>query len=316
MKICLSIDGGGIKGLLPAMILERLEDEYGASAYQIFDMIGGVSTGGIIAGAAAVGIPGGDIVDLYIKEGPWIFKRPISWKIKTLWGLRGPKYPRKWLEKAIKKHVSDVVLDDVSMPILIPVQDITHNEPLFVKSHEDRWKDLPLKDVMIATSCAPTYFTPFVLMADRVVVDGGMVSNNPALYTYIEARKLWPEEDIFVLSIATSPDRGGMKTRGRGRWGYLSWARKIVNMFMSAAVDSAKHVMHQIIRSDNDLYIRLVPPNTGKPMDAAKKHDISDILALGEEYLLENTVNLHNIATLIKRIKNARSDTASEGPQS
>lgn len=306
MKICLSIDGGGIKGLLPAMILERLEDEYGASAYQIFDMIGGVSTGGIIAGAASVGVPASEIVDLYIREGSWIFKRPLSWKLKTLWGLRGPKYPRKWLEKAIKDTVSDVILEDVAIPIMIPVQDLGNNEPLFIKSYEH--VNYMLRDVMVATSCAPTFFAPFKL-DDRILVDGGIVNNNPALYTYIEARKQWPDDDIFVLSLATKPDEGSLKTKNKGRWGYLTWARKIVNLFMSAASDSANHVVRKSIRGERDIYIRLVPPRTGLSLDSASKKDISKILEIGEEHLLENTVNFHNIAMFIKRLKDASSDT-------
>jgi patatin-like phospholipase/acyl hydrolase len=308
MKICLSIDGGGIKGLLPAMILERLEEEYGASAYKIFDLIGGVSTGGIITGAASVGLKAEHIVDLYISDGPWIFKRPLTWKIRTLWGLRGPKYPRKWLEEAIKKNVRDVTVGDVPIPILLSAQDIEKNEPILIKSYKEEWASLPLKDAMTATACAPTYFAPFKL-DNRIVVDGGMVSNNPALSVYVEARKLWPEEDIFILSLATGPDKSGTKTKNKSRWGYLTWAKKIVNLFMGAASDTAHHVTRQLIRPERDLYIRLVPPKVKRPMDAATKKDIHEMLKIADQYLMEETVNIHNIALLIKRIKDARPDT-------
>jgi patatin-like phospholipase/acyl hydrolase len=149
----LSIDGGGIRGIIPALVLAEMEHLTKRPASQLFDLIAGTSTGGIIA--LGVTVPGEaesagkleprwsaqQLVDLYESEGPKIFHRSLLRTIETVDGLLEEKYAASGLEAALERYMGDTRLSEALTDVLIPSYDIQRHEPFFYKSFQPRPAD-------------------------------------------------------------------------------------------------------------------------------------------------------------------------------
>ncbi|HEY7328780.1 MAG TPA: patatin-like phospholipase family protein [Gemmataceae bacterium] len=190
MKRVLAIDGGGIRGIIPASFLERLEYHSGKRVHELFDLIAGTSTGGILALGYVTppyGKTAGELLDLYRMNGHVIFGS------KKWWGpLFRPKYDVGPLERLMDKYFGETLLSKAIVPTLVTSYDIHLRRNQVFKSWEtgrDMRKDYKMKDVARATSAAPTYFEPAVL-GEGVFVDGGLMANNPAGVAYAEAKRL------------------------------------------------------------------------------------------------------------------------------
>ncbi|CAN6372386.1 unnamed protein product [Urochloa humidicola] len=210
----LSIDGGGIRGLIPATILARLEallqekDGPDARIADYFDVIAGTSTGGLIASMLAA--PGKDnrplfsakgITEFYHKNGPKIFpqKRDWSWipivgKVKNLWDTVSdcPKYDGKFLRQEINSLLEDTKVADTLSNIVVTAFDVSRLQPVLFNSFQaqrEPHKNARLADVCIATTAAPTYLpahgfrttTTAGAGIDYELVDGGVAANNPTM---------------------------------------------------------------------------------------------------------------------------------------
>ena len=196
----LSIDGGGIRGIIPAMILKKIEKETERSIYDLFDLIAGTSTGGIIALALTMPDPdckgkpkhtAKDLVNLYKDQGYFIFNRPDWYKNLSLNGCIFPKYPKSGIKTVLKRFFGDTLLSQALTDVLIPSYDMQgtrlyweewkeckkneecdENEvlrkgghPRFFKSHQAKKGNLPQENYLMwkvahATAAAPTFFAP------------------------------------------------------------------------------------------------------------------------------------------------------------
>ncbi len=189
----LSIDGGGIRGIIPAVVLAAIEQRMGRPACEVFDLISGTSTGGIIA--LGVTVPAEEqqrprwsaeqLAGMYESEGPKIFHRSLVRTTETVDGLLVEKYAATGLEAALERYMGDARLSQALTDVLIPSYDIRAHEPFFFKSFTPRARpaagaaahaagdapdaarppaapapDLPMTVVARATSAAPTYFEP------------------------------------------------------------------------------------------------------------------------------------------------------------
>ena len=170
----LSIDGGGIRGVFPAMFLANFEAELKAKGvknwqvYQNFHLITGTSTGGILAIGLALGFPAQELYDLYLKEAKNIFgkKKGLFKQIKFA------SHERDVLEELIREKFKEVnsegkdpILKDCKTNVCIPIFDLLHGKPSVLKNdyHPRFTRDyhIPAYQAALATSAAPTYFSPF-----------------------------------------------------------------------------------------------------------------------------------------------------------
>jgi patatin-like phospholipase/acyl hydrolase len=197
----LSLDGGGIRGIIPARILTTIEDKTNRSIADMFDLIAGTSTGGILA-AGLAGSKGGnkpirtaaELLNMYVDRGAEIFSRSLWKGITSVGGLRDERYSAGPLERVLKDTLGDAELKDVITNVLIPSYDIEGRGdyrgggPYFFKSSKastDQDYNYYLRDVARATSAAPTYFEPAHIENRSgakwtALVDGGVFANNPA----------------------------------------------------------------------------------------------------------------------------------------
>lgn len=226
----LSIDGGGIRGIIPSKFLAELEDYLNSQSgkpvklNEYFDLITGTSTGGIIALGLGLGMSAKDIHKLYTDNARAIFGSPYLGWFRTLKQFFFPKHSRKELSKILKTTFSqysedrDTRLGHSKTRLCIPAFNASTGETVVFKTahHPDYIRDyqIPAYQVALATSAAPTYFTPYKVAyekkasSDKVnmnnMIDGGIFANNPTLIALSEAIALGNKfEEIKILSIGT-----------------------------------------------------------------------------------------------------------------
>ncbi|WP_353271597.1 patatin-like phospholipase family protein [Wolbachia endosymbiont (group A) of Rhorus exstirpatorius] len=261
IKYILSVDGGGIRGIIPAIILAEIEKRTRKRVAEIFDLIAGTSTGGIVvAGLCKKDEQGNpqysanDLVELYQEYGAYIFKSSFFRRSILSW-INCAQYPHKNIEFILDKYFGDDTLQNTLSNVLLTSYDIHNNRPFFFKSWREDRNFIRLKDALRATTAAPTYFIPKHLkidQIDRVLVDGGVFANNPAACAYASSKRLFPNDDILLLSIGTGrTDRSITNSR---RFGKIGWIKPLLNVMFASSLDAVNYQLDQVIA---DKYIRI-----------------------------------------------------------
>ena len=211
----LSIDGGGIRGIIPGQILVVLEQmlqhktaDSRARLADFFDLVAGTSTGGILTcvyltpeapsspGAGRPMFSAEDAVELYIERGDDVFDASVWHRVKSAGGLRDEKYPAGGLEGVLADYLAARKLSELVKPCLVTAYDIKRRRAHFFNqfdARQARRADFLVRDVARATSAAPTYFevahVKSMTNIPYALVDGGLFANNPAMCAYAEARQ-------------------------------------------------------------------------------------------------------------------------------
>lgn len=207
-KTILSIDGGGMRGTIALAMLIYLEDQTGKPAFELFDMVGGTSTGAIIAAGLGLGMTAREIMDVAYKDRlPKAFGRP-TWTFWIRYALRGFRYmyPFEPFLHALGPLAVGKKVSDIEKPIiLMTTKDIRTSNTYYITNHgpgAEKFKDWPLTGAVGASGAAPIFFPPIL----GNLIDGGVGSfGNPCLATSIEAVeyiKMKPE-DIIHISLGT-----------------------------------------------------------------------------------------------------------------
>jgi uncharacterized protein len=296
----LSIDGGGIRGIVPATVLAALEQRSGKPVCELFDLIGGTSTGGILA--LALTRPDADgkarwsaeaIVDLYRNEGPRIFSRTIVKRITSIEGLIDERYDNGPLEEVLATYFGDTTVDQALTDVFVTSYDLVARAPKFFKS----WREdagIAMALAAQATAAAPTYFEP-VAVGAAALVDGGVFANNPAMCAYAEAARLWPAEPITVLSLGTGSQTRPITLKQASGWGLLEWARPIIDVVFDGSSDAVDYQLQHIL---GDSYVRLQTPldHANDDMDDATHHNTDALVRTGQELVTAQSATLDRLA--------------------
>ena len=281
----LSIDGGGIKGILPAALLTEIESALleGGSVAKHFDMIAGTSTGGIIAIGLGLGMRAQEILDLYMNHGDRIFPSapPPFRQIGRLGGglkqFARRRYNPTVLDQALEKVLERRKFGLSQNRLVIPAFD--HNtEPCIFKTphHPDYkldWNELALT-VARATSAAPTYLEGLE-NGGRRFWDGGVFANNPIMMALTDALACNDirRQQVQILSIGCATDPPRLSKRHL-RAGFLGWrnAHAVASSLQSHdAVGQAGLLIgrHRVLRIDESL---------AKPIDMDDYHSAAGTL--------------------------------------
>lgn len=217
----LTIDGGGIRGILPATFLSEIEDQLGKRIVDHFDLIVGTSTGGIIAIGLGLGLSAREIAQFYVDKGPYIFgdevlRSPtmvgyLNRVIKNTWKMFrhaiGVKHDASRLKNALTEVLQARTLGESATRLVIPAY---KDGPYVFKTahHERLMRDYKVKavDVALATSAAPTYFKAHSFDGGDNLIDGGVWANNPMGVAAVEACAVlgWQMENVWMLSLGCS----------------------------------------------------------------------------------------------------------------
>jgi patatin-like phospholipase/acyl hydrolase len=289
----LSIDGGGLRGVVPLTILKKVEEITGKPIWESFDLIAGTSTGGLIASALTIPSTKGtineksakyeinDIIKIYLEDGKTIFpkeKNKIIEIKKEAKSYLHPMFVESGIEKVFTKVLEDNMLSDTLTNVMVSTYDLANNKPLFFKTRVSRSNDeqnVKLYDICRATSAGPTYlpayeFTYIEKNEDyphRLCIDGGVYVNNPSLAALSEFSRHYIEygyetdkadidyDDVFVLSIGTGSFSGSISPEEAKNKGKLFWATRISDIMMRGVNKTTDYEMEEMMMDGN--YLRL-----------------------------------------------------------
>jgi uncharacterized protein len=292
----LAIDGGGIRGLIPALVLAELERRSGRRVFELFDLIAGTSTGGILACAlcAPKPLPASEVAAIYEEEGPAIFDRSAWQRIRSAEGLLDEKYDAGALDRALERFLGDKRLADTVPELIVPTYDMSEPGPFFFKTRHARERpadDVPLTAVARATSAAPTYFEPLPV-ADRALVDGGVFAVNPAMCAFAEVLRFHPSADVVLLSLGT-----GQRTRSRrfadvDDWGLVEWARPILDVVFDGISDAVDYQLRHVLGDDSYWRLQVELTRASDDLDDASPENLAELRRHAEELIAERTEDL------------------------
>ncbi len=327
----LSIDGGGIRGIIPGTILkyleetlQKLDNNSNLRLADYFDFIAGTSTGGILSCLYLMPDSKGkpmysakQALDLYIEHGHEIFDRTILRKLTSGDGIIHEKYSDGPLYSLLDKYFGDENLDKLVKPCLITSYDITDRKAVFFTSVDaklDAMYNFKVKDVARATSAAPTYFQPAHIQSlnDQLytLVDGGMFANNPALCAYAEVRKLNfgslnkpTAKDMIIVSLGTGAVKKSYHYDKFKSAGEIEWLEPVIDILMSGNSETVDYQLRQMYltldsSADQADYYRLEPglKEACSEMDIATADNINKLFQAGLSYVRDNAKELDQIA--------------------
>ena len=287
----LSLDGGGIRGLITAILLARLDAEQGLRAWlEHADLVAGTSTGGLIALALARGTSLAEIRALYEERGRSIFDDSWLDNLKDLGNIIGAQYHTGKLQAELQRLFGAARLRDLGKRVLIPTFDLDNEDP---RPDQRRWKpklfhNFPGPDsdgaalawkVGLYTSAAPTYF-PTV----EGFVDGGVFANNPAMCALAQSQdarigRRPALHNVALLSLGTGSSLLYVKGR-KHDWGYAQWSRALLGVMFDGTIGIADYQCRQLLGTR---YHRLAPrfaPGEAFPLDAIER--IPEMVAFAE----------------------------------
>jgi patatin-like phospholipase/acyl hydrolase len=249
MKV-LAIDGGGIRGLIPALVLAEIESRTGKRIADLVTMIAGTSTGGILACALAKPspMPAEEIAGLYEQEGPKIFSRSLVKQITSLGGYIDERYSSDGLVAALEKYLGTTPMTDATVPLLLTSYDTEARAIHFLRS-EGPGSEASMVEAAHATSAAPTYFEP-VHMGDMSLIDGGVFAINPSLCAFAEAGG---KVDVLV-SLGTGEHTRPLHYSDVKDWGQIEWARPVLDVVFDGGQDAVDFQLRTLAR---EKYVRL-----------------------------------------------------------
>lgn len=328
----LSIDGGGIRGIIPGQILvvlEKLLQKYSgladAKIADYFDMIAGTSTGGILTSIylcpdkinpKRAKYSAADAVQLYTQNGRFIFNTSFFHKFFNLFGLFKPLYSADMLEELLNNYFGKVKVSELVKPCLITSYDIKSHSAIFfnkLSAIKNNNHDFLLKDIARATSAAPTYFPVANIKSINYLayslIDGGVFANNPALCAYAEASKLGTStnlNDMLILSLGTGAYGSEYKYRNATNWGRIEWVIPIINVMMSGVSETVDYQLNVLFKSINksDNYLRINPSLMGfgrsvYEMDNASTQNINLLKKIGCDTADAYFTRLDNFAKML-----------------
>eukprot|EP00249_Psilotum_nudum_P018197 c26686_g1_i1 orf=800-2248(+) len=320
-KVCiLSIDGGGMRGIIPGRVLAYLENalkiKSGNSEAKIadyFDVAAGTSVGGIIItmlftddGNGKPLFTGDQSWKLIAEEGKQIFKIPFLHRpLSKLRGILTPRYSTKFLESILKRYLvrdgKALTLRDTLKPVLIPCYDLATAGP-FLFSRADALQtesfNFQLWEICRATSAVPSFFKPAQLTSVDgktacIAIDGGMVMNNPtaaAITHVLHNKQEFPNVrgvgDLLVLSLGTgqfdrSYDYGNVRY-----WGAFQWAKPIVKIVLDGISDIVDHTVSMAFGVDRRNYFRVqvygIPGGFLTKMDDPSKKNVTALMKMAD----------------------------------
>jgi len=313
MKV-LSIDGGGVRGIIPARILKEIETRTNKPISKLFNIVSGTSTGGLLTLAITKPNTQGNpefsaenLVDLYMERSKEIFAKPsIIRKIKTGFGLWGSKYDRAAYDKILLQIFKDTLLSQSLCPVFIPIYSLGNSKPFIASTYfaaRNKENDFYLRDIAGAASAAPTYFDPKKFRSPNSTtiyqgVDGGIYANNPELIGVTGVYLLHPSFEIgniILLSLGTGDTVKNNQNSGND--GDIGWLKNkdIIGSMMDAESAIAETAVTAMLKNSNHFRFQLHLPSELADMDNSSDNNLNALLEAAEDFIQQNTLSIDNL---------------------
>jgi len=334
VKIIISIDGGGVRGIIPVAILnyleKRIQDIQGDSRIRIgnlVDFVAGTSSGAMLG--ALMLLPSRTknpwakydmmgVTDIYIDLLERFFKTSFKHKIKTWWGLKGPKYPEDQMEKPLLQYFNHYKMEQLIKPCLITGYDINKREIiLYSNIKDDKYNSYYVKDIVKSAISTPSIFYPgyFKEGTDvNTVIHGDLFSGNPSMLAITEfyrSRILYEDfSEVYFLSFGTGLSHEIKRKyyyKDARRWSKSDWLIPILDIVTSSSQKYIEKQVRTIFEDKKSIenYHR-INPDIFYSDGAALKADKEEILNCIKDalrYIEDNKAYLEEIANKICRAK-------------
>jgi predicted acylesterase/phospholipase RssA len=251
MRRILTIDGGGVRGIIPAVLLAEIERVTGRAARETFDMVAGTSSGAVLAAGIAAGIPGAELVRIYAERSRQVFRSiPLLSGIRRL--VTGTLYDTGTLHELIREELGakarDWTVNDAPIDLLITAKRVSDGMPwYFVRdnaANSCRAGGFRLSHVVTASAAAPTYFRPWRIVPIGELIDGGIgVAGNPAYQACVEAFEYtdsYRPVETLVVSLGT----GKFLHRERPRW-LWPWVGWLLAELLRSPAEQQTELVHR-----------------------------------------------------------------------
>jgi patatin-like phospholipase/acyl hydrolase len=289
----LAIDGGGIRGIIPAVVLAEIERRTGRRIGELVDLIAGTSTGAIIACALARPdpLPARRIAELYETEGPRIFDRSLKKKIVSVDGLIDERYDSAGLIDALTRWLGPGRLADAQPPLLVTTYDLERRRAVLLRGDDD----VTFIDAAHASSAAPSYFEP-VRLDGATLVDGGVFATNPAVLAYTQAGG----ESELLLSLGTGEHTRPLPYEEVKDWGRLEWAQPILDVVFDGTADAVDLELRALLPEG---YVRLQTrlDEASDELDDASPENIAALQREAERLIAANNTEIDAVCARLTR---------------
>ncbi len=305
----LSIDGGGIRGIIPAIVLASVEERTARPAASLFDLVAGTSTGGILAcGLTAPGAhPAKDLVGLYRTRGAEIFRRSLWRRVTSVDGLVDARHDPAALQRVLTDYLGEARLGDATTNLLATGYDLEARTPYFFKSwrvDDEPERDLDMVTVALATAAAPTYFPPVPVQppggggAELALVDGGVFANNPAMCAYAEAARLRPDDPVTLVSLGTGEQTHAMSFAQTEHWGLVEWARPIIDVVFDGIADTVDYQLRHLL-GDGYWRLQCVLNDASDALDDASARNLTRLVDTAEALVAAQDARLDALSAAL-----------------
>ena len=277
-KYILSIDGGGVRTIASIIFLQKLEANLQIPLSEKFDFFIGTSAGAISSlGLSINKMSASDLMNIWSKENLVKTMTNSSWETSLGIMQINPKYTNEGKREVLKEFFLDKKLGDAHKPVAVTSYDIEKRLPVLLTSYGD--PDVSVVDSGDATSAAPVYY-PTAQVGDRFLIDGGIVANHPVLHGYVEAKKLYPENDLVVLSVGTGLNKRPLKGQDSKKWGLIGWVMH--DLFGLMVESSMDHELAEELIGKNYLRINSPLGRVNRRLDDNSDSNIERIISMGE----------------------------------
>jgi patatin-like phospholipase/acyl hydrolase len=287
----LSIDGGGIRGIIPARLLERLEI-HEPGLVQEFDLFAGTSTGAVMAAGFAYGFQPRFMRQMYQGFGEEVFADSLWDDLRDLKYLIGADYSIDKLKALLERVIGEKTLGDLPKKVLIATFDLkdeSHDpprwKPKFFHNYPEPGGDEKQKlvDVVIRSAAAPVYFPMY-----QGYIDGGVAAINPSTCALAQA---FHEGflDVRLLSIGTGKNPRCLE-QVDADWGIYQWGLNLVDMVMDGGSEVADYQCRQILA---DQYFRM-QPQLPEPIGMDEWQSVDELISIADSIDLDPMIDWLN----------------------
>jgi uncharacterized protein len=297
----LSIDGGGIRGIIPAILLAAIEEQKGKPIHELFDFFAGTSTGGILTLLLNKPdpVPANKLADIYNGDGAKrIFKK--NFLTGATYIFKNAKYDKSGIEGVLAEKFLNTKMGESLKPVLITSYETECRSATFFTNYDKRYMDLYFRDVARCTSAAPTYFEPKKLEEKGTFVDGGLAVNNPAMSAYVEVLKLLRKQGIdpatkkiILVSLGTGTVTLSLDYEQIKNWTPINWITgPLISSFFDGNSTTVEYQLRQIL-PDNYYRFQLILPNKkgADELDNTDQDFLDKMKGLTQRYIEEDNIN-------------------------
>ncbi|MBL6841042.1 MAG: patatin-like phospholipase family protein [Pelagibacterales bacterium] len=279
-KLVLSLDGGGVRGLATVIFLKELEKASGKKIVDLFDFFIGTSVGGLNAMHLAVNEIEVSELESFWSQDNLAMSMQSSFWTKNFFLKTKPIYNNKSKTELLEKYFGNKLISESKKPIAVLAYDVENRKPRVLTSYTDQ--AIKATSAINATSAAPLYYPTVKIEDGSWLIDGSVVSNNPCLIGYNEARKYFKTDNIKVFSVGTGRHLNNLDGEDSSKWGPFGW---LTNDILGILLES--HADHEILNDligKNYLRINSIAENINWNLDDYTVDNLRNIRNMGLDW--------------------------------